>query len=214
LLAGARPIPCLALRLRARLQHDDERRPGRCVLHELAQRWFRVTSAVVWVTGLPSSGKSTLAVALRHALVGQGTASLILDGDSVRQTLVPQPGYGDLERDHFYDTLARLASLLARQDLVVVVPATANRRAFRERARALAPHFIEVWLAVSTAECRRRDKKGLYALGEQGAISHLPGADAAYEPPESAEVIADGGSDENAVARIVTLLEAVKGQQT
>lgn len=166
-----------------------------------------MTSAVVWVTGLPSSGKSTFALTLRQALVDKGIPSLILDGDRVRQTLVPPPGYGDLERDHFYDTLARLASMLAEQDLVVIVPATANRRAFRERARALTPRFIEVWLATSVTECRRRDTRGLYALGEQGAISHVPGGDTLYEPPESPDIIADGGDDAPAVVRTVALLE-------
>jgi adenylylsulfate kinase len=132
---------------------------------------------------------------------------LILDGDRVRQALVPTPGYGDLERDHFYETLARLAALIAEQRLVVIVPATANRRAFRDRARALTPRFIEVWLDVSVAECRQRDAKGLYALGELGAISHMPGGDTQYEPPIAPDVIAGGGADPDAIARTIDLLE-------
>jgi adenylylsulfate kinase len=167
-----------------------------------------VTSAVVWVTGLPSSGKSTFAVALRQALSGKGLPSLILDGDRVRQSLVPPPGYGASERADFYETLARLAALIAEQGLVVVVPATANRRVFRERARALTPRFVEVWLDVSTAQCRQRDAKGLYALAEQGIVSHVPGADAAYEPPHAPEVTADGGADERAVERTLLLLQS------
>jgi adenylylsulfate kinase len=167
-----------------------------------------VTSAVVWVTGLPSSGKSTFAVALRQALSDEGTPSLILDGDRVRQSLVPTPGYGEIERAQFYESLARLASLIAEQDLVVVVPATAHRRAFRERARALTPRFIEVWLDVSTAQCRQRDAKGLYALAERGSVSHLPGAAAVYEPPSTPEVTADGGADDRAVERTVALLQS------
>jgi adenylylsulfate kinase len=166
-----------------------------------------MTSAVVWITGLPSSGKSTFAAALSRALDSGGIRSLILDGDRVRQALVPTPGYGDVERDHFYETLARLAALIAEQSLVVIVPATANRRAFRDRARALAPRFIEIWLDVAVGECRQRDAKGLYALGERGAISHVPGGDEAYEPPVAPEVIAGGGNDSGAVVRTLALLE-------
>jgi adenylylsulfate kinase len=166
-----------------------------------------VTGAVVWVTGLPSSGKSTFAAALHEALERRATPSLILDGDVVRQALVPAPGYGDLERDQFYETLARLAALIAEQRLVAIVPATANRRAFRARARSLAPKFVEVWLDVPFSECRLRDAKGLYALAERGALSHVPGSGAAYESPLTPEIIAHGGSDVQALERTVALLE-------
>jgi adenylylsulfate kinase len=166
-----------------------------------------VIGVVAWITGLPSSGKSTFATALREGLVLRGISAAVLDSDFVREALVPAPGYGDIERAQFYETLARLAALIARQSLAVIVPATANRRAFRERARALAPRFIEVWLDVSIDECRQRDKKGLYALGEIGEVSHLPGADAVYELPTAAEVTAKGGTDFDAVQRTITMIE-------
>jgi adenylylsulfate kinase len=167
-----------------------------------------VIGAVVWVTGLPSSGKSTFATALHDALEGHGVPSVVLDSDSVREALVPAPGYGDVERAEFYETLARLAALVAKQNLIVIVPATANRRVFRERARELAPRFIEVWLDVSVRECRQRDSKGLYELGERGGVTHLPGADAVYEQPTAAEVVAEGGTDSIAIQRTLTLLVA------
>lgn len=137
-----------------------------------------MSGVVVWLTGLPSSGKSTLARRVAERLRPQGPA-VVLDGDEVRAALVPAPGYDESGRDAFYETLARLAALLAGQGAVVLVPATAHRRAFRERARALAPRFLEVFVDTPEAECRRRDAKGLFARAPPG----LPGAGVDYEAP-------------------------------
>ena len=86
---------------------------------------------VVWLTGLPSSGKSTLARRVAATLRAAGRAVALLDGDEVRACLVPSPGYDDAGRGAFYATLARLAALLAHQGLVVLVPATAHRAEYR-----------------------------------------------------------------------------------
>lgn len=160
------------------------------------------SGAVVWITGLPSSGKSTLARLVRARLEREGRPSLLLDGDDVREALVPRPGYSDEARAHFYETLARLAGLLARQGLVVLVPASAHRRAYREAARRLAPRFIEVFVDVPPEECARRDTKGLYALARAGRAPTLPGVGAGYEPPLAPDVTARGGRDRRAVTDI------------
>ena len=139
---------------------------------------------VVWLTGLPSSGKSTLAVKLADRLRAQGVSALVLDGDEVRAALRPSPGYDDASRDAFYETLARLATLLARQGSVILVPATAHRRAFRTRARALAPAFLELWVDTPLSDCARRDAKGLYQQSAAHGTSTLPGAQLGYETPE------------------------------
>ncbi|HEY6002505.1 MAG TPA: adenylyl-sulfate kinase, partial [Anaeromyxobacter sp.] len=102
----------------------------------------------------------------------------------------------------------RLAALLARQGLVVVVAATANRAVHRDRARALAPRYVEVHVATPAAECQRRDPKGLYAAAQAGLVAGLPGLDAAYEAPPSAEVTASGGEDDRAVDRVMEILGA------
>jgi adenylylsulfate kinase len=160
--------------------------------------------AIVWITGLPSSGKSTLAVRLQRRLAEAGGASCTLDGDEVRRALVPAPGYTPEARDDFYATLARLAALIAAQGLVVIVPATAHRATYRAAARLLAPRFVEVHVAVPAEECRRRDAKGLYAAGVGG----LPGGDLAYEAPTAPDVVAAGGLDDEAVERVLALLSA------
>lgn len=162
--------------------------------------------AVVWLTGLPSSGKSTLAADLASALRAAGRPPVVLDGDEVRQALLPAPGYTPEARDAFYATLGRLAALLAGQGLVVLVPATAHRAAYRADARRIAPAFVEVYVAVDAEECRRRDAKGLYAATAAGAAAGLPGADVGYEAPVSPDVVAQGGRDREAVAAVLRIL--------
>lgn len=167
-----------------------------------------MSGAVVWLTGLPSSGKSTLAGRLRVRLAALARCAVVLDGDEVRRALVPAPGYAPQERDDFYATLGRLAALLARQGTIVLVAATAPRRAHREGARALAPRFLEVFLDVSAEECARRDPKGLWARARAGDAPQLPGAGAPYEPPHAPEVRAAGGEDAAAVGAVLRALGA------
>ncbi|MFO0713213.1 MAG: adenylyl-sulfate kinase [Sandaracinus sp.] len=158
---------------------------------------------IVWLTGLPSAGKSTLARAVAEQLRGLGRRDVVvLDSDVLRAALRPAPGYDEAARDAFYESLARIAALLAAEGLVVLVPATAHKRAFRARARALAPgRFVEVWLDTDLETCRARDAKGLYAQSEHDAASQLPGAALAYEPPEEAELVVRPG-DADAITRI------------
>ena len=165
-----------------------------------------MNGALIWFTGLPSSGKSSLARRVRARLDQEGKPCCILDGDRVRELLRPIPGYSEAERDAFYQTLGGLAVELAGQGLIVLVPATANRRAYRDRVRARFGRFIEVWLDVPLDECRRRDAKGLYAHFAGGEVHGLPGEDLVYEAPELAEVTARGGKDDDAVANVLRCL--------
>lgn len=165
--------------------------------------------ALVWITGLPSSGKSTFARSVRSLLEARGRSAFVLDGDEVRAALVPAPGFDDAARDDFYATLAGLAALLVRQGATVLVPATANRRAYRDRARGLVSRFLEVWIDVPLAETERRDAKGLYAAARGGgAPGNLPGVGAPYEAPLAPDVVAHGGHDEGAARALVALLDA------
>ena len=167
-----------------------------------------MTGSIVRFTGLPSSGKSRLAGRLQARLDRDRTACCTLDGDRVRSLLHPRPGYTDAERDDFYLTLGGLALELAEQGLVVLVPATANRRQYRDRIRARAPRFIEVWMSATLDECRFRDAKRLYAQFADGQLRGVPGEDALYEAPEFAEVTANGGDDDAALLEIVRCLAA------
>jgi adenylylsulfate kinase len=167
-----------------------------------------MSGAIVWFTGLPSSGKSRLAGRVQVYLAGQRLPCCMLDGDRVRALLHPRPGYSSAERDDFYLTLGNLALELAQQGLIVLVPATANRKQYRDQVRARAPRFIEVWLTASLDECRLRDAKRLYAQFADGEVRGIPGEDAVYEVPEFAEVTAKGGDDDEALRRIAESLAA------
>jgi adenylylsulfate kinase len=155
---------------------------------------------------LPASGKTTFAARLRERLAAAGRACVVLDSDEVRAALDPGAGYDAAARDAFYGTLARLAALLAHQGHVVVVPATAPRRAHRDAARAVAPAFLEVHVRTPLAECERRDPKGLFARARRGDAPDLPGVGSTYEPPIAPDVVAAGGEDAGAVDAVIARL--------
>jgi adenylylsulfate kinase len=161
--------------------------------------------AVIWITGRPSSGKSALAERLRKRFVQAKRSVVVLDGDTVRAAMKPAVGYDEQSRNDFYETLANLAAMIAQQGLVAIVPATAHLREYRDRARALAPRYIEVYVHVPAEQCAERDAKGLYAAVREGRVTGVPGADVPYEVPEAPDVIALGGYDEEAIAKIVRL---------
>jgi len=161
---------------------------------------------VVFVTGLPSSGKSVFAEQVATALKARRVPCCVLDGDVLRASLVPAPGYGQQARTDFYETLARLAAELARQGLVVLVAATAHRRSFRERARELAPSYVEIFVDTPFEECARRDSKGLYAAGRAGKLRDVPGLDAEYERPLAADIVVRSGEAPRALAALLEKL--------
>jgi len=160
---------------------------------------------VVWLTGLPQSGKSTLARRVRDRIAPRRSC-VLLDSDEVRDA-IGADRYAAGDRDAFYRALAGLAGLLARDGHVVLVAATAPRRAHRDAARAAAPDYAEVWVRTPLAECEARDGKGLYARARRGDAPDLPGLGAAYEPPAAPDVVADGGHDEAAAAAIERRIE-------
>jgi adenylylsulfate kinase len=169
----------------------------------------REPAFAVWLTGLPASGKSTVARALMTELGGKGIRAAILESDAIRREIAPDAGYFDAERDAFYATLAFLARALVLHGVPVIVDATANRRTYRDRARAAIPRFLEAHVACPLAVCQARDPKGIYRRGAVGKAKNVPGISAPYEPPLTPEVVVDGEREDPAVAarRIVSALE-------
>jgi len=168
-----------------------------------------LTAAIVWFTGLPSSGKSTLARGVQDRLAANGRASLLLDGDELREVLGAE-AYEPEDRERFYRTLAALATLLAKQGMIVLVAATAPAREHRDRARGALSDggvFVEVWVKTPLSVCEARDPKGLYARARRGEANELPGVGVAYEPPVSPDVVAEGGFDDTAAAAIERQLD-------
>ena len=145
----------------------------------------------IWLTGLPSSGKTTIAKALKNLLLEREVTVQLLDSDDLRQKLTPHPTYSSEERDWFYDLVTFLAELLTDNGVNVIIAATASRRAYRQAARARIERFAEVYIDCSPEICRARDSKGLWKKADKGEIGFLPGVGEPFEPPESSEVRLD-----------------------
>jgi adenylylsulfate kinase len=163
----------------------------------------------VWLTGLPASGKSAIARALLAGLQARGAAPAVLESDVMRTQLTPRARYDDAERDLFYEVLADLGMLLVEREVPVIFDATANRRAYRDRARARIARFAEVFVDCPPEICRARDPKGLYRRAARGGASALPGAQAVYEAPEHPELVVRSETEtpQQAASRILALLE-------
>ena len=160
----------------------------------------------VWITGLPASGKSTLAAALSKLLAARGVDVAVLESDVLRRVFTPHPLYNDEERDRFYQQMVFVGRLLIEHGVPVIFDATANRRAYRDRARKQIPQFLEVYVAISLNTCIARDPKGIYRRGHKGGANSVPGIQAVYEPPERPDVVVNGETDQSeAAARRILL---------
>lgn len=146
---------------------------------------------VLWLTGLPASGKSSLARELRRLLAERGIRAVILDSDELRSVLTPRPMYTEDEREWFYGVIAYLGAWLAKSGVNVLIAATAHRRFYRDRAREQIERFAEVYVHCPLEVCRRRDRKGIYALAYAGRAPTVPGVGVAYEPPLNPEAVVD-----------------------
>lgn len=137
----------------------------------------------IWLTGLPASGKSAITTALKPKLEALGLRVEVLESDELRRALTPAPTYSREERDLFYRALAFFGSRLVAHGVTVIFDATANRRAYRDSARKLIPHFMEVAVECPIEVCMARDKKGTYKKGQAGESATVPGLQDTYEAP-------------------------------
>ena len=163
-------------------------------------------SFAVWLTGLSGSGKSAIARELLRLLHEKGVSSALLESDVLRTQLTPFASYDEAEREEFYETLAHLGIYVVSRGRPVIYDATANRRAYRERARREIARFAEVYVNTPLEVCRARDTKGLY---REGATKTLPGMQAPYEVPLAPELVVPGdrGTPQQAAGEILRLLE-------
>jgi len=152
---------------------------------------MQVPGFALWLTGLPASGKTTLARALVDALKTVDVHVQLLDSDEVRTALTPEPTYSRAERDQFYRSLAYMGHLLTRNGVNVIIAATAHRQQYRAAARDSIKAFYEVYLQCPLAVCRERDPKGIYARAEAGEITRVPGIQVPYEAPVAPELVLD-----------------------
>ena len=162
----------------------------------------------VWITGLPASGKSTIARSLIAKLKGRGVRVALLESDALRCVLEDAPRYGEADRDAFYRAMVWIGKLLIDHGVSVVFDATANRRRYRERARKEISRYLEVYVDCPLSVCIDRDPKGIYRSGIASDTDSVPGLGAAYEPPSDADVIVAGNAEtpDAAAGRILEAL--------
>jgi bifunctional enzyme CysN/CysC len=176
------------------------------------ERWkaLGTRGATVWLTGLPASGKSTIAVALEEALVRGGRFAYLLDGDNLRHGLSGDLGFDEASRFENVRRVGHVARLFADAGGVSVVALVSPLAEARDHARRLHEEaglpFFEVFVDTPVEECARRDPKGLYAKARDGRLSTLTGHGSPYEPPASPEVTIRT-LEEDADAAVARLLE-------
>jgi bifunctional enzyme CysN/CysC len=146
---------------------------------------------VVWFTGLPASGKSTIANLVERKLVALGRETMLLDGDNLRQGLNADLGFDAAARSENVRRVGEVAKLMADAGLIVLVALVSPFQADRARAAALLPEgrFLEVFVDAPLDVCRKRDPKGLYAKADREKVADVTGQGQSYEPPRNADLV-------------------------
>ena len=176
------------------------------------EAWER-KGAVIWLTGIPASDKTTIGTGMENLLHERGLPVQNLDADDVRANLSPGLSYTSQSRDKNTKRLAWLAQRISAQGTHVIVAAVSNLRIFRDRARKMVEEsggqFIEVYVLTSLGVCQERDPKGLYEKARLGIVNDIAGLHMPYEVPEKPEFVVDTGSvtPEEAAAAIIDLME-------
>ena len=145
---------------------------------------------VLWLTGLPASGKSTLAQEVCKVLENKGLAVEHLDGDNIRE-LFPQTGFDRASRNAHIRRMGFLASKLEKHGVVVVASFISPYRESREAVRKMCRNFYEVYLNTPLEICKSRDPKGLYRQAMEGKIMNFTGIQDPYEPPQHPQLVLD-----------------------
>jgi adenylylsulfate kinase len=170
------------------------------------------SGTTVWLTGLPSAGKTTLALALARVLRARGADVEVLDGDEVRTHLSAGLGFSRQDRETQVTRIGYVAELLARHGVIVLVPVIAPYGDARDGVRAHhdahGTALLQVHLSTPVDVCAQRDVKGLYAKAFRGEISSMTGVDDPYEIPQDPDLRIDTAvlDRDSSVAALVHLL--------
>jgi adenylylsulfate kinase len=167
---------------------------------------------VIWLSGLPGSGKTTTAMVLENELRSRGLKVETLDGDEVRRNLSPELGFSRLDREVHAKRVSYVSSLLSRNGVITIVALISPYRSIRDSARNVIGRFVEVWVKCSVETCSKRDPKGLYKQALQGKVSNFTGIQDPYEPPINPEIIIDTEqeSPDDCAKKIIAALKDLK----
>lgn len=160
----------------------------------------------VWFTGLPSSGKSTLAKVLRDEIEKKNRHVEILDGDEVRLRLSKGLGFSKEDRDENIRRISYVAKIITRCGAVAITCAISPYKSLRQEARQEIQDFIEVFVDCELEQCIKRDLKGLYKKALSGEIKNFTGISDPYEKPDSPEITVNTSSEtiEQSLKKIVS----------
>jgi adenylylsulfate kinase len=145
----------------------------------------------IWLTGLPSAGKTTIAKELTPRLQAMGRYTELLDGDEIRKGISSDLGFDRKAREMHAGRVTYVAKVLARNGVIPVVALISPYRSSRAKARSEIGSFVEVYVDTPLELCEQRDVKGLYKKARAGEIHEMTGVDDPYEPPEHPEVVVD-----------------------
>lgn len=151
---------------------------------------FKTKPAVIFLTGLSGSGKTTIAKALVEKYKTKGVVPVLLDGDEIRK-VIHQTGFDEESRKKHNLNVGYMASLLESQGTVVIVSLISPYKDTRNEIRAMCKKFIEVYVSTDISVCIQRDPKGLYAKALAGEIKDFTGISAPYYAPDNPEVLLD-----------------------
>ena len=181
------------------------------VTKEDRERLLGQKGVTLWFTGLPQSGKSTLAIEVEKRLFEMGHITYILDGDNIRHGLNKNLGFSPEDREENIRRIGEVANLFRQAGIINMTAFISPYRADRQNARALAKEgeFIEIFCKCSLEVCENRDTKGLYKKARAGEIPEYTGISAPYEEPENPEltVETDQLTVEDGATKIISYLE-------
>ncbi|MEM1724663.1 MAG: adenylyl-sulfate kinase [Thermoplasmata archaeon] len=168
-------------------------------------------SFVLWFTGLPSSGKSTIAHAVEFELYKKGFRTYTFDGDNIRHGLCSDLGFSEKDREENLRRIAEVVKLFIDAGIIVLAAFVSPLKKHREMVKAIIGEgdFIEIYCRCPVEICEKRDPKGLYRKARNGEIKDYTGISAPYEEPENPDLILDTHllDVEEAVKKVLSLVE-------
>ena len=149
------------------------------------------TPMTVWLTGLPCSGKTTIAKRLEQILKKEGYLVARLDGDDVREGINSDLKFSGKDRDENLRRVAHIAQLLNERGLIVIASFVSPSEENRKNINSIIKNFNLIFTKCSLEECEKRDAKGMYKLAREGKIKNFTGISAPFEEPKNPELILD-----------------------